>query len=205
VRPRFATRPTHLGYAAFDQPVGTERWIAHPHLAGQVVARFPVDGDDIGDGWHIDTSFERDGQWYANARSDDRALLMLFLFSDVGRDDAPTRIRVRSHLHVASFLAPAGDAGLSADQITRAIRSRLPELAVEQATGDAGDVYLCHPFLVHAAQRHRGLTPRFLGQPGLLPSGRVQLNRPHGGYSAVEQAIRLGLGGRQRPCLAIRR
>ena len=36
-----------------------------------------------------------------------------------------------------------------------------------QATGEAGDVYLCHPFLLHAADRHRGTTPRFVAQPGL--------------------------------------
>jgi hypothetical protein len=42
-----------------------------------------------------------------------RALLVLFLFSDVGEDEAPTRIRVGSHLDVRGILEPAGDAGLS--------------------------------------------------------------------------------------------
>ena len=37
-----------------------------------------------------------------------RALLMLFLFSEVGEDDAPTRIRVGSHLDVPPVLAPHG-------------------------------------------------------------------------------------------------
>ena len=37
---------------------------------------------------------------------------MLFLFSDVGEDDAPTRIRVGSHLQIARELAPAGESGL---------------------------------------------------------------------------------------------
>jgi hypothetical protein len=40
--------------------------------------------------------------------------------------------------------------------------------AVDLATGQAGDVYLCHSFLVHAAQRHRATTPRFRAQPGVL-------------------------------------
>jgi hypothetical protein len=30
-------------------------------------------------------------------------------------------------------------------------------------------VYLCHPFIVHSAQPHRGKTPRFMAQPPLLP------------------------------------
>jgi hypothetical protein len=46
--------------------------------------------------------------------------------------------------------------------------SGMPEAT---ATGVAGTVFLCHPFLVHAAQRHRGATPRFLAQPPLVPRG----------------------------------
>jgi hypothetical protein len=41
----------------------------------------------------------------------------------------------------------------------------LPEVL---ATGEAGTVYLCHPFLAHAAQPHRGARPRFMAQPPLL-------------------------------------
>ena len=62
------------------------------------------------------------------------------------------------------------------------------------ATGAAGTVYLCHPFLVHAGQAHQGTTPRFLGQPPLIPRLRFELERNSGDYSLVEQAIRLGLG-----------
>ena len=67
---------------------------------------------------------------------------------------------------------------------------------VVQATGSAGDVYLCHPFLVHAAQAHRGREPRFLAQPPLKPSGQLEIDRPGHTYSPVEEAIRLGLGMR---------
>jgi len=64
------------------------------------------------------------------------------------------------------------------------------------ATGTAGTVYLCHPFLVHAAQAHHGATPRFLAQPPLLPRVHLELNRSDGDYSLLEQTIRLGLGNR---------
>ena len=67
----------------------------------------------------------------------------------------------------------------------------LPEVT---ATGLAGTVYLCHPFLVHAAQPHRGEAPRFMAQPPLIPKMRFELTRSDGNYSLVEQAIRLGLG-----------
>jgi hypothetical protein len=58
---------------------------------------------------------------------------------------------------------------------------------VVTATGDAGTVYLCHPFLVHAAQPHHGEHPRFLAQPPLLPVDRD--TRWRGELSPVEQAI----------------
>ena len=61
------------------------------------------------------------------------------------------------------------------------------------ATGRAGTVYLCHPFLVHAAQPHRGKQPRFVAQPPLYPAEPFSLNPADGAYSPVEQAIRLAL------------
>jgi hypothetical protein len=179
-------------HRAFDQLVGPGRWIAHPHLAGTVAVRFPVAGDPGDDGWHIDTSFEKNGSCRVNVRSDGRALLMLFLFSDVGPHDAPTRIRVGSHLDLLAVLVPAGEEGLSLAEIV--LPPQVHERPIAYATGSAGDVYLCHPFLVHAADRHRGSTPRFLAQPGLLWGERLELERSDGAYSPVERAVRLGLG-----------
>jgi hypothetical protein len=69
--------------------------------------------------------------------------------------------------------------------------AHLPEAL---ATGEAGTVYLCHPFLVHAAQPHRGTRPKFMAQPELpLPTPLV-LDRSDGDYSMVETAIRRALG-----------
>jgi hypothetical protein len=187
-------------HKAFDQLVGPGRWQPRSDL-GTFPIRFPSP-DDPGDaGWHVDSSFPPDLgdtsdylNWRVNVFSKGRALLMLFLFSDVGETDAPTRIRVRSHLDVARILAPAGDNGLSARDLAAAegfagTAARREALA----TGDAGTVYLCHPFLVHAAQQHRGSRPRFLAQPPLVPAGPFLLNRPDGAYSPAEQAIRIAL------------
>ena len=35
---------------------------------------------------------------------------------------------------------------------------------MHHATGMPGDVYLLHPLTVHAADEHRGHTPRFMAQ-----------------------------------------
>jgi hypothetical protein len=187
-------------HQAFDQLVGPGRWRPRSDL-GTFPIRFPSP-DDPGDaGWHVDSSFPPDLgdssdflNWRVNVFSKGRALLMLFLFSDVGESDAPTRIRVSSHLDVARILAPAGDNGLSARDLAAA--EGFAETAARRevlATGDAGAVYLCHPFLVHAAQQHRGSRPRFLAQPPLVPTGPFLLNRTNGVYSPVEQAIRIAL------------
>ena len=83
---------------------------------GAFPVRFPAPDDPGDTGWHIDVSFGTNAldffEWRANISSRGRALLMLFLFSDVGEDDAPTRIRAGSHLDIARRLAPAGEDGL---------------------------------------------------------------------------------------------
>jgi hypothetical protein len=185
-------------HRAFDQLVGNGRWLARGSL-GTFPIRFPSEADPGDTGWHIVASFSAQDpdflNWRANIFSRGRALLMLFPCSDVGPDDAPTRIRAGSHLAVARRLAPAGEAGLTLGELAAdnfAETADLPEIV---ATGPAGTVYLCHPFLVHGAQPHRGKTPRFLAQrplaqPPLLPATPLMLKRADGDHSAIELAIR---------------
>jgi hypothetical protein len=124
--------------------------------------------------------------WRANIHSKGRSLLMLFLFYDVGQHDAPTRIRVGSHADIARQLAPAGEEGLTLRELAADGFASSAQRPVVTATGDAGTVYLCHPFLVHAAQAHRGDHPRFLAQPPLLPAHPDGWSR--GALNVVEQA-----------------
>jgi hypothetical protein len=183
---------------AFDQLVGRGRWLPRGGL-GTFPIRFPSPEDPGDTGWHIDVSFGDSPDfmdWRANVFSRGRALLMLFLFSDIGSDDAPTRIRVGSHRDIARQLAAAGEAGLTLRELAAdgfAGSAHRPEAA---AVGEAGTVYLCHPFLVHAAQPHRGTRPRFLAQPPLLPREPLSLDRRDDEYSPVEQAIREALAER---------
>jgi hypothetical protein len=68
---------------------------------------------------------------------------------------------------------------------------------VALATGLPGDVYLCHPFLVHAAQPHHGTRPRFMAQPPLHPRVPVSLDRADRRYSIIESTIRDAVAGDQ--------
>ncbi|MCP3801423.1 phytanoyl-CoA dioxygenase family protein [Allokutzneria sp. A3M-2-11 16] len=157
-------------HRAFDELVGPGRWLPRGSL-GTFPVRFPHPDEPGDDGWHAEASFyTATGQMRLNHRSKGRALLMLFLFSDVGEDDAPTRIRVGSHLDVPKVLEPYGEEGAEFFEVSPHIDKATAHRPVTFATGRAGDVYLCHPFLVHAAQPHRGTTPKFMAQPPLLPA-----------------------------------
>jgi hypothetical protein len=180
-------------HAAFDQLVGAGRWLPCRSV-GTFPVRFPSPLDPGDAGWHVDVSFDTERpdflDWRVNVVSRGRALLMLFLFSDVGEHDAPTRIRAGSHLDIARTLAPAGEAGMSLRELAANGFAETAARAEVLATGAAGTVFLCHPFLVHAAQPHRGSEPRFMAQPPLLPRQPLRLQRDDGDYSPVERAIR---------------
>jgi hypothetical protein len=170
--PFVAAANTSVLHEAFDQIVGPGRWLPCRSM-GTFPVRFPSTQDAGDTGWHIDVSFGTEDpdfmNWRVNARSRGRALLMLFLFSDVGENDAPTRIRVGSHRDMARVLEPAGEAGLTLRELAANGFEETAHCPEVLATGDAGTVYLCHPFLVHAAQVHRGSNARFMAQPPLLP------------------------------------
>ncbi|WP_129782359.1 phytanoyl-CoA dioxygenase family protein [Peristeroidobacter soli] len=182
---------------AFDKLVGSGRWLPRESL-GTFPIRFPSPVDPGDAGWHVDASFGTETpdfmSWRANIHSKGRALLMLFLFSDVGDEDAPTRIRIGSHFDIARQLAPAGEDGLSLRELAANGFEESAGRREALATGRAGTVYLCHPFLVHAAQPHRGRQPRFIAQPPLHGAEEFRLHRPDGAYSPAERAIRYALG-----------
>ncbi|MBS7545952.1 phytanoyl-CoA dioxygenase family protein [Ancylobacter oerskovii] len=193
-RPFVEAANTPRLHAAYDALAGEGRWIA-PAGLGTFPIRFPSP-DDPGDaGWHVDASFGTGNpdfmQWRVNVRSRGRALLMLFLFSDVGPDDAPTRLRIGSHAAIARRLLPHGEEGMTLAELAADDFAQTAALPEALATGEAGTVYLCHPFLVHAAQPHRGHAPRFLAQPPLLPKGPFDPAQPP---SPVQIAIRKACG-----------
>lgn len=197
IRVGFKTSPPFLEavntprlHGAYDRLVGSGRWQA-PRGLGTFPIRFPSPESPGDDGWHVDMSFGTENpdfmEWRANVKSSGRALLMLFLLSDIGPDDAPTRIRKGSHAAIARRLLPHADAGLTLRELSADGFASTEGCEVVPATGRAGTVYLCHPFIVHAAQPHRGTRPRFIAQPPLLPTGEFDPALPP---SPVQVAIR---------------
>lgn len=191
--PFIASANTPVLHAAFDQLVGAGKWLPCRSM-GTFPVRFPSNEDPGDAGWHVDASFPGNDpanylDWRVNIHSKGRGLLMLFLYSDVSEHDAPTRIRAGSHADVARALAHEGETGLSFMEIAGKLDA-MPEREVVYATGEAGTVYLCHPFIVHAAQAHHGTKPKFMAQPPLLLREDLSID----GASPVERAIKAALG-----------
>ena len=113
--------------------MGKGRWLPRGGL-GTFAVGFPSAEEPGDDGWHIEVSFAYEKpdfmEWRANCRKG-RALLMLFLFSDVGIHDS-TRIRVGSHIDTARQLAPAKEAG----RPFGVGLGRMPDRPIAGATGN---------------------------------------------------------------------
>lgn len=159
--------------AALDAVAGPGGWVPRGSL-GNIPVRFPRVPPADDRGWHIDANTERpDGTWGVCGRP--QTLLLLVLLSEVGVDDAPTRVRAGSQRDVAPLL----------DERVRDVMALGPLLdgagrgrPVALATGVPGDAYLVHPFTVHAAQEHLGTRPRFMAQAPVLLPGPLRPDDP---------------------------
>ncbi|MGW0809895.1 phytanoyl-CoA dioxygenase family protein [Nonomuraea sp. NPDC002799] len=145
--------------AALDAVAGVGGWVPRGSL-GNVPVRFPRVAPVDDRGWHIDASAARpDGTFGVSGRPE--TLLVLVLLSQVGVDDAPTRVRVGSQREMAALLDERVRDPMMMGSVFEGVgRGR----RVALATGVPGDVYVVHPFTVHAAQEHRGGEPRFMAQ-----------------------------------------
>jgi len=177
--------------SGWDQIVGIDRWRG-PQVYGWwslLLPGFPGPG-----GWHVDG-----GQFRTNGHLTDHhhALVTLFLFSDVGPGEGGTAMMRGSHLTVARAIADAG-AGVSWDALKPVLSAAgvldPSESQIEHLVGEAGDVALMHPFLIHGFGANQGKRIRFACNPLVQMTDDAELERPDGKYSPVELALRKGMG-----------
>lgn len=131
--------------------------------------------------WHVDGDFFRHF-----LDSPEQALLVFVLWTDVGPHSGPTRILPESVAAVARFLArhPEGveQMQIPADAIAKQCRRHV------DVTGDAGDVWLLHPFMVHGSLPCSGRAPRrIISNP--VPRRSAPLCLSQATLAPVEQAI----------------
>jgi len=187
---------TDILHKSFDQLVGKDNWQPKKTL-GSFPIRFPSKEFSTDTGWHVDASFPGEDpnnylEWRINFYSKGRGLLMLFLFSDVSEKDAPTVIKLGSHLDVSKILEPEGVKGLSFMQLAQRLDD-IPKRKQTLAIGKPGTAYLCHPFIVHAAQGHHGVIPKFMAQPSLFTKHDFNIRKANKELCPVERAIMMGL------------
>ncbi|MDA2892000.1 mitomycin antibiotics/polyketide fumonisin biosynthesis protein [Mycolicibacterium sp. BiH015] len=159
---------------ALDRICGVGAWVPRGSL-GNIPVRFPVTPAADDRGWHIDLNTQLpDGTWVVSAQP--QTLLVLTLLSEVTSDDAPTRICVGSHRLVAQALGDRTYDAVEAGGLVDRVSAGCP---VRNATGVPGDMYVLHPFNVHAADEHRGRTPRFMSQAPVFLRDFGVLRRTH--------------------------
>ena len=174
--------------SSVDQLVGPGRWKAHGSY-GYFTLLFP--GFPGPGGWHTD-DFNSSADRFDSPL---KAVVTVFLFSDAGPGDSGTPLIRGSHLDVARVLAQAKPDGLEPGANFKATLEGFadPERVVS-VTGEAGDVALLHPFMVHGFGPNTGTRIRFACNPLFQLTEPLKLERTDGSYSAVELAMREAIG-----------
>ncbi|SNT65852.1 hypothetical protein SAMN05421812_12761 [Asanoa hainanensis] len=145
-------------------------------------------------GWHVD------GSWFRHyLDSPEQGLLAIVLWSDVVHEGGPTFVTTDSVAPVARFLADHPE-GVLPNGHSDATVFDYQDLAGQcheyvEATGTVGDVYLLHPFVVHAKSENALRVPRFITNSTLFLAEPMRFNRPDpADHSLVEQAVLRALG-----------
>jgi hypothetical protein len=138
-------------------------------------------------GWHKDGDFFRHF-----LDSPEQGLLTLVLWSDVEHQGGATFVAGDSVGPVARYLADHPEGVLPSEFPTRELVNQCTNFA--EATGRVGDVFLLHPFILHAKAQNNRRLPRFITNPPVHLAEPMRFDRSDGDYSLVELAILRGLG-----------
>jgi Phytanoyl-CoA dioxygenase (PhyH) len=144
-------------------------------------------------GWHVDGGFFRH---YLD--SPEQGLLAIVLWSDVVHQGGATVAVADSVAPVARFLADHPEGVLPGEFPYRRLMADCTDYI--EATGEVGDVYLLHPFVIHAKSQNTLRRPRFITNSTLFLRDPMRLDRPDpADHSPVEQAILRALGTDRYP------
>jgi hypothetical protein len=141
-------------------------------------------------GWHVD------GSWFRHyLDSPEQGLLTIVLWSEVVHRGGATFVATDSIAPVARFLAAHPEGVLPG-------RAHFPyqELVAGctdyvEATGDVGDVYLVHPFVLHTKSPNVLRRPRLITNSTLMLAEPLDFARPDpAAHSPVELAVLRALG-----------
>jgi hypothetical protein len=174
--------------SGLDQIVGVNRWRFYGFYGwwSLLFPGFPGPG-----GWHVDGGQLR---VRGHVTEHHHALVTLFLFSDTGPGEGGTAMIRGSHMTVARAVAKEGESGISWNELKPKLEASnllSPEDSqIAHLAGEAGDVALMHPSLIHGFGRNNGSHIRFACNPLFQLKEPLELERPDGRYSTVELVTR---------------
>ena len=139
-------------------------------------------------GWHKDGDFFRHF-----LDSPEQGLLTLVCWTDVKPRNGATFVATDSVPHVARCLADHPEGLLPSELPCQELIRKCSRFA--EAVADAGDVYLLHPYILHAASQNEARRPRVITNPPIQLKQPMNFNRADpAAHSPVEQAVLRALG-----------
>lgn len=140
------------------------------------------------EGWH------KDGDFFRHVLdSPEQGLLTIVLWTDMHHQGGGTFIAPDSVPVVARYLAEKPDGVLPTDFDFREMTRQCNDLI--ELTGDAGDVVLMHPYMLHATSQNVIRHGRLITNPPITLREPMQFDREDArSFSAVELAVLRGLG-----------
>jgi hypothetical protein len=139
-------------------------------------------------GWHKDGDFFRHF-----LDSPEQGLLTLVLWSDVHHQGGATFVAGDSVGPVARYLADHPEGVHPTEFPIHDLVGQCQDFT--EATGTIGDVFLLHPFVLHAKAQNVLRRPRFITNPPVHLAEPMRFDRPDpDDFSLVEKAILHGLG-----------
>ena len=196
-----STQAPRAFQAQVDAVGGTHRFLEGEALAwnGASIANLGVRDDPDWkpagikrSGWH------KDGWHFRHfLDSPEQGLLTVPIFSDIAPKAGGMHVAVDSVGPVARLMA-AHPEGLHPDSIQGSgylVPVLLEQCSkFEELTGEAGDMVIVHPYMLHRACSNPAAVPRFVSNKSPILREPMCFNRKHDHYSMVELSILKALG-----------
>jgi hypothetical protein len=143
--------------------------------------------------WH---NWHKDGDFFRHfLDSPEQGLLVIGLFSDIEPRGGATYLACDSVGHIARLLAahPEGLLPSELKPLGLEIAARCEDFV--DSTGETGDVYLMHPFMLHSQSVNASQRARFIVNPPVKLREPMSFARPRlEDHSPVERAVLRALG-----------
>ena len=188
--------PEHLeshGWFFFSFPGFCKNW-RPPYRVG-------IDADVHGvGGWHVDVGYEIVETY--DLSSGNCGIVPVFLLTTTRSRGGATVLLPGSHRVVARLLHAAGGRLPRAHMTAFCEHLATEKTEIVEATGDAGDLYLLHPLLIHSASHNSHDSVRVMCSTGigLVGPRRFMLDGEH--HSLCDRAIRDAINGHHHHALS---